>query len=633
MKNEDKIIEVFEAELMALKKAMSYLDTIMDNSMDGIVLTDNKGFILKINKYFIELLSCKQDDVIGEHISKYGPKVNTTYKSTTGESVHIDDKFFDETAKMYEQFVEKKQPIIRQAYFVSTNDILIPVEQNISFFYDEKGNIVGALAIIRDISERKMDENKLRESEERARAILNTPSDIALLMDCQGIILDANEALSKTYKKSRDELIGTSSFDLLTRKVAKERKSFLDRVIQTGKPIHFEDHHYGRFYEHNIHPIINKQGKVNSAAVITRDITERKQVEEALKQSEEKHYKLIENANDAIVSVNTKGMIIGYNKKAEEMFGYSSEDVLGKSSYALISHRNKDFYKDALVHFAQTGTSLVCGSNILQGRAVKKSGVEFDVEYSYYTINIKGEYISTAIIRDITKRKIAEQKLIEYQQKLKSLASQLTLTEEKERRRFAEFLHNEIGQNLFAIQLQLQQLKHSLTSADNIKTINNILDNLKQTINHSRSLTFELSSPILYELGLEKALEWLVDEMSQKYNIAVTFSDDKKKKPADDDAKIFIYQAVRELLTNVVKHAQVEKASVSIRKNNSSMVICVEDNGHGFDPSCLETLDNMKDQFGLFHINERIKQLGGRIKIKSQPDGGTKITITVPLKM
>lgn len=112
----------------------------------------------------------------------------------------------------------------------------------------------------------------------------------------------------------------------------------------------------------------------------------------------------------------------------------------------------------------------------------------------------------------------------------------------------------------------------------------------------------------------------------------VALLDDKKEKPLDDDMKIFIYQAVRELLTNAAKHAQVEKIIVSIKKHNSGMEICVEDDGVGFDPSRLDALNTMEDGFGLFHINERIKQLGGELKIKSQPNCGAKITLTIPLK-
>jgi PAS domain S-box-containing protein len=479
----------------------------------------------------------------------------------------------------------------------------------------------------------------LSKNEEYYKTLFDTIPHGIQETDVFGEILFVNKAYNKIFGYEEGEVIGTSMLDKLAHESDRDTLcAYLKRLLKeqpTPTPYSAKNRTKdGRIIEVQVDWNYKRDsaGRIVGFISVITDISERKKAEAALKKSEEKFQKLIEHANDAIVSVNAKGMIIGFNKKASKMFGYSGEEVLGKSSYMLISHRNEDFFKEAIAHFAKTGTALVRGVNILEGRGVKKGGEEFQVEYSYYTINIQGEYVSTAIIRDITQRKISEQKLFDYQQKLKSLASLLTLTEEKERRYFAEYLHNEIGQNLFAIQLQLQLLKTSLASADDIQTIDNILNNLKQTIDHSRSLTSELSHPILYELGLEKALEGLVEETYKKYNIEVVLLDDKKEKPLDDDIKIFIYQAVRELLTNVAKHARVEKVTVSVKKHNSSMEICVEDDGAGFDPSRLNGSDSMKAGFGLFHINERIKQLGGEIKIKSQPNRGTKITLTTPLK-
>ena len=228
---------------------------------------------------------------------------------------------------------------------------------------------------------------------------------------------------------------------------------------------------------------------------------------------------------------------------------------------------------------------------------------------------------------------MAAQKLIDYQERLKALTSQLTLSEEKERRRFAEYLHDEIGQYLFASQLQLEQLRTALSSKENTEKLENVLNNIRKVIDNSRSLTFELSSPILYELGLEKALEWLAEHTCKQYNITVTFEDDKQEKPLEDDMKIFLYQAVRELLTNVAKHAQTKNASVSVKKESSTIQIFVADNGVGFNPSRKLSSEDRIKGFGLFRINERLEQLGGQIEIESQPNHGTTITIVAPLRV
>ena len=242
------------------------------------------------------------------------------------------------------------------------------------------------------------------------------------------------------------------------------------------------------------------------------------------------------------------------------------------------------------------------------------------------------QFSNKQLKQEISQRKEAEQQLIVYQKQLKSLTAKITLTEEQDRQRFASFLHDEIGQQLFAVQLQLEILKGTLSSADNIKTLNHTINNIKNVITHSRSLTSELSSPILHELGLEKALEWLTEQAHKKYDITVTFNDDKRKKPLDDAMKIFLYQAVRELLVNVAKHARTKTASISIKEDNSNIHICVKDNGVGFDFSSVHTSNNKTEGFGLFHIKEQLDQLEGHLTVDSKPNLGTQITLIVPLE-
>ena len=501
----------------------------------------------------------------------------------------------------------------------------------------------------------------------------------------------------------------------------------------------------------------DNKGRVVGFISVLTDISERKKAEEALEKSEEKYHNLIELANDAIVSISREGLIIGFNKKAEKMFGYSREEIIGKPSYLLVVQEHRENQKRILKHFAETGTSSFAENKITEGKGIRKEGKEFDVEFSYYVLDIQGELIATAIIRDISERKEAEEellksegkyravvsnvgigialispdmeilslnnqmqqwfpevnvskkpicyksfnnpsresvcsycptfktikdgqvhesitdtpqgdkitnyrivssalkdnegkiisaiemvediteqrvtqeRLLDYQKQLKTLTSQIILSEEKERKRFAGYLHDEIGQYLFASQMQLKLLKDSLASTKYAKTLDIILNNIGHMIVNARSLTFELSPPILYELGFEKALEWLAEQTHNNYGILVTFEDDKREQPLDDDVKIFLYQAVRELLANVAKHAQTKSASVSVKQDNSNIRICVEDKGVGFYPANENSYETKLGGIGLFRIKERLEQFGGQLIIESQPNRGTHITIVAPL--
>ena len=140
-------------------------------------------------------------------------------------------------------------------------------------------------------------------------------------------------------------------------------------------------------------------------------------------------------------------------------------------------------------------------------------------------------------------------------------------------------------------------------------------------------MTFELRPPILYELGVEATIEWLGEQVQKQHEILFVFEDDGMSKPLDKDVSILMFQAVRELFMNVVKHAQAKKVEVSIKRSGDKMEITVEDNGIGFDASKIEI-----NTFGFFSIRERLKHFGGTFVIDTEPGAGTRATLTAPVK-
>jgi signal transduction histidine kinase len=226
-----------------------------------------------------------------------------------------------------------------------------------------------------------------------------------------------------------------------------------------------------------------------------------------------------------------------------------------------------------------------------------------------------------------------EKKLLSYQKQLKSLASQLSLAEEHERRRIAVELHDHICQALVISKARLSTLFEKGTVTYSRKALDEICGSLDEAIHNTRSLTFDLSSPILYELGFEAAVaEWLAEQVEQKYGIATEFEDDNKIKPLDDDIKVLLFRDVRELLVNIVKHASAKHVKVSVKRHGSYILICVEDDGVGFDIRRISSFGTDSSGFGIFSIKERLQQLGGRLVIESGPGRGCKVTITAPLK-
>ncbi|HEY41460.1 MAG TPA: hypothetical protein G4O18_06335 [Dehalococcoidia bacterium] len=213
---------------------------------------------------------------------------------------------------------------------------------------------------------------------------------------------------------------------------------------------------------------------------------------------------------------------------------------------------------------------------------------------------------------------------------LRSLTSQLSLAEERERRRIAIELHDRTNEILVSSMIRLTALAKSTADPALADTLNEICQLLRQLAQETRLLMFELYPPSLYYLGLEAAIKELADRMMEKYGIRVSFTDDARRKPVDVDVKVLLFQAVRELLTNVAKHAQAHAVSVSVSGGGGNLRITVQDDGVGFDNAVIS--DGRKSGgFGLYALSERLRHMGGCLEADSG-NWGTRIIITVPLK-
>jgi two-component system NarL family sensor kinase len=232
---------------------------------------------------------------------------------------------------------------------------------------------------------------------------------------------------------------------------------------------------------------------------------------------------------------------------------------------------------------------------------------------------------------DIIERKWSEQKLLRNQEELRSLATELALSEERERRRIAQALHDRIGQVLALINIKVGALLESAGSEDLMKALKEIRDLVSESITETRSLTFDLSPPILYELGFKAALEWLGERIQQQYGVEVEIRCRRKEIPLNIEWRVTLFAAVHELLINVGKHAKSPIAIVTLNKKQGSIVLSVEDRGVGMASPTRARIKPGKDGFGLFSIRERVSYMGGRVEISSKRGQGTCVTLQVPV--
>jgi len=234
--------------------------------------------------------------------------------------------------------------------------------------------------------------------------------------------------------------------------------------------------------------------------------------------------------------------------------------------------------------------------------------------------------------KEIAERKQVEQTLLCNQQQLRSLAREISLIEEKQRRKFAAFLHDDINQALALATFKLRSAQETNPGQNIREELSKVMAIIDKTAERTRTLAFDISPPVLYELGLEPALEWLTRRFGEQYRIKHKFIDDGLQKPITDDASVFLYQSVRELLSNVAKHAQAQTVKVSTIREGTSIRIAVKDDGNGFNPKSLERKIKKNEGFGLFNIRERLRHLRGHVEIQSRKGKGTTVTLIAPLK-
>jgi PAS domain S-box-containing protein len=361
---------------------------------------------------------------------------------------------------------------------------------------------------------------------------------------------------------------------------------------------------------------------------LQQEIAERIRAEEALRQSEEHHRTLIETMSEGMAMIDKSSIITFVNNQFCTMTGYRKDELIGYEFMILMDKDNRRLF---MKHWEgrMKGDSTPYEITLIRKDDSKVHALAsprplFD-EHNQFS----GSF---GIFTDITELKQAEKELISYQEQLRSLASELSLVEERQRRCIATELNDYIGQTLFYCKNKLEALRES-ASFENFKaSTDEILDLMEQTIDYTKSLTFQLGTPILYEEGLEAALKWLGYQFQKQLGLVFRFEDDLRPKPLSDETRILLYQAVRELIINVARHAKARNVKVSIQRDYKNMQIDVEDDGIGVDTTKIDPYAKATGSFGLFTIHERLKYLGGHFKFASKPGLGTKATIIVPLK-
>ena len=457
-----------------------------------------------------------------------------------------------------------------------------------------------------------------------AAAFMATPDAVLITRACDGLIDDANEGFTRLTGHSRESCIGRTTLELGLWVEPAERLNLVSCCLEHGSATDMVN----RFRRANgdiavvlvSACLLEIDGEQWLYSVI-KDITERERERAALRR-----YKLLaENARDIILFVReSDGRIVEANRAAIEAYVCSPEEMLTKTIFELRAGATATNVRENMRAAALSGVQF-------EAEHRRCDGAVFPVEVSSRgTLDMDGETILLSIVRDITERKRAEQQLREYGDRLRLLASQLSISEEHERRRLAIELHDRVSQPLAAAKMRLETSELPGVSASAAAAHRTVAASmLLEAIEEARAITTQLSPPILREMGLRPALEWLAERM-EAYNLTCSTELADLRTELSSDLEMLVFRAAQEFLMNAARHSGEETASLVMTADDRGVTVTVTDQGRGFEELPLVRGHNCG--FGLFSIKERAEQMGAEMTIESTLGGGTTASITVPFE-
>jgi PAS domain S-box-containing protein len=422
------------------------------------------------------------------------------------------------------------------------------------------------------------------------------------------------------------------------------------RCLETGEPHTWEwTSPSGASFQVYLHPFVDIDGST-LVLELGIDVSEQKRQRVALEQTTAMLETLVETMPSGVIVADAEGRITIVNEHMRRILGGPIGPVVGEvgAGYT-IRHQDSTPFAPVdlpLVRALRLGES---ARNVeMTFRRADGSEVPTVLAASPLRDRDGKPAGAVAIVRDITELHRARLELLRHRDRLealvdertaelaqrslnlRSLAAELALTEERQRHRIAAGIHDEISQTLAFSKLQLEELRAAAVSEEQAAALADIVGMLARILQYTRDLTFEISPPILYQVGFDAAIEWLGERMTKHHGYAVTVTADEEAREISEDARIVLFQGVREILTNVAKHARASEVTIDIGRDGDEMRVVLQDNGVGFDAS-KPMVGGVTGGFGLFDISERLAHLGGHLAISSTPGLGSTFTLTAPL--
>jgi len=485
------------------------------------------------------------------------------------------------------------------------------------------------LVIYEDITDRKQAEDSLKESEGKYRSLVESTEDSIYLLDRNCMYLFINEKHLSRFGFPLHKVIGRPYAEFHSEDDTKDFVRKVEKVFETGESLYYEyrSERDGGYFLRTLSPVKEPDGSTKAVTVISKDINEFKQAEEALQESEDKYRLVTDNITDLVSMCDSNGTFIYTSPSHQTILGYDPESLIGLPIYTMVHPDDLQYIKDTIKGKTKR---LEAGTAIFRMRHndghylwfESRSRLLFDLEGK-----LKGAVFNT---RNITDRVRADEELRSSQEQLRNLATYLQSAREQERTSIAREIHDELAQALTALKMDISWLGKKLPKDQKIllekaKAMTKLTDTTIKTV---KRISTELRPGLLDDLGLEAAIEWQVGEFQDRTGITCELIIDPEDIILDRDRSTTIFRIFQETLTNIARHAKAKRVTVSLKEKADELVLKVIDNGKGITEKQISD----PKSFGLIGIRERVHPWGGEVKISGIPDKGTTVEVRMPIK-
>lgn len=532
--------------------------------------------------------------------------------------VYADDlDVFDHVVNSH---IEQGTPLDFEArFYTKTNEIRWFRSRGASS-RDAHGKSVRIVGTFSDITDKKIAEQKLEQSEQTARVLLNATSDISHLIDEDGTILELNDAMAQVLGSKRENLIGSNIFDTMPKDLAIQRKELISQVIDEEKPlkIPYDLGRGGQIYDSGIYPIISSTHEKRKVVVYAHDISDLVKTQKALEAKEQQLKYALEASNEGIWEWNLKTSSINYSRRCFNLIGYDQVKNIEEVEAFWKSVIHQEDMKDALVN------------NLEQ---ITKSGVH-DSIYRVKTrsneikwIHTKGKAVEflddgkpariLGTMSDITYRMKQEEKVV----------NAILETEDKERSRIARDIHDGLQQTMSTALMSFEKVRSSVDFQDQkiYDKFHEGYQYLKKSIEESRTLAHNLMPKVIGRNGIVSGIESLISAIESSSPTKFKFEQNLNNERLKLTEEMTFYRIVQESINNVIKYANAKTCTIQLLKYEDVVLLTIEDNGEGFE------LSKKQNTFGLNSMKTRAESIGAYFEINSQKTRGTQILVELPL--